>query len=166
MMWVRIFIDGIAMSAVFNLATALIITINPAVFTAAYPKEIQKIAAPDPQARRHKWQFGLWVMLPVTVYGVFSAYLAGLRGFWYLFGAGYIEWFLINLGDFFGLDLYFREKMGKHFELPGTENHWCYTRKGWMKSLAVPEHFVLWPLVVCPLMALISAGLGCLLRLF
>lgn len=166
MRWARIFIDGIVMSAIFNLATALVMTINPAVFTSAYPKEIQKIAAPNPHARKHKILFSLGVMFPVAIYGVISAYLAGMNGFWHLFWTGYIEWLLINLGDFFGLDLYFREKMGKKLELPGTENHWCYKRKSWMTSLAIPEHVVLWPLVVCPLMALISAGLGCLLRLF
>lgn len=151
------------MSAVFNLATALLVTIDPVIFTTSYPKPIQEIAAKNPKAGKHKLLFSLFVMLPITVYSIVSAYLAGVTGFWAWFGVGYIEWFIINLGDFFGLDLYFREKMGKRFELPGTEGHWCYTRKGWMKSLGLLEHWVQWPLIVCPLFGLVNAGVAWLL---
>lgn len=163
-MWARIIIDGLVMSAVFNLATGLIITVNPVFFTTAYPKAIQAVAPENPDAKKHQVLFTLFVMLPVTLFGVISAYLNGMQGFWHLFWAGYIEWFLINLGDFFGLDLFFRERMGERLQLPGTEGHPCYERKAWMKSLALPEHCLEWPLLVCPLFGFLSAGIGMLIR--
>lgn len=164
MHWTRVLIDGLMMSAVFNLATGLLMAANPVVFTTSYPKEIQKLAPPNPHAKKHKLLFGGLVILPITLFGAISSYLDGLQGFWLLFGAGYLQWFLINLGDFFGLDCYLREKMGDRIVLPGTEGHPCYTRAGWMKSLALPEHFLAWPFIVCPLMALIQAGIVELLR--
>ena len=159
----RIVLDGLAMSAAFNLATGLIMSIRPAAFTTCYPKEIQKIASKNPTALRDKLLFGALVLVPVTFFGILSAYSAGIRGFWPLFWTAYLEWFLVNLGDFFGLDLLLREKMGARLELPGTEGHPCYTRANWMRSLAVPEHWIQWPLLVCPFFALISAGIGLLL---
>ena len=160
----RIFMDGLMMSLVFNLATGLLLVINPVTFTTSFPREIQKIAAPNPHAMRDKALFSLLVIGPVVLFGVFSAREQGLEGFWNLFRAGYLQWFLINLGDFFGLDLILREKLGERMELPGTHGHPCYTRSGWMKSLGIPEHAVLWPFVVCPMMAAIMAGIGLLLR--
>ena len=159
----RVLLDGLAMSAAFNLATGLLMVMNPAFFTTCYPKPLQKIAPKNPHAVRDKLLFTSFVILPVTLFGVIGAYLAGFQGFWPLFWVGYGEWFLVNLGDFFGLDLLLREKMGTRIQLPGTEGHWCYTREGWMKSLGLLEHWVEWPLLVCPLFGLISAGLGLLL---
>ena len=34
--------------------------------------------------------------------------------------------------------------------------------KAWMKSYALPEHLLQWPLLLCPLMATVQAGLGML----
>lgn len=162
----RMLLDGIMMSAFFNLATGLIMLIDPRIFTTAYPKEIQKIAPPNPNAMRDKSLFTLLVILPVFLFGTFSACNSGITGFWNLFWMGYGEWFLVNLGDFFGLDLFLREKMGRRMELPGTEGNPLYLRKNWMKSLALPEHWLQWPLIICPLFAALSAGLGCLLQRF
>ena len=159
----RILLDGLAMSAAFNLSTGLIMVAKPTFFTTCYPKEIQAIAPKNPHAMQDKLLFTALVILPVTLFGVLSAHHAGIRGFWPLFWTGYLEWFLVNLGDFFGLDLLLREKMGSHLELPGTEGHPCYTRAGWMKSLVIPEHWLGWPLGVCPLFGLLSGGLGLLL---
>ena len=161
--YLRIFLDGLAMSAAFNLATGLLLVIDPVIFTTSYPKELQKLAPKNPNAQRHKLLFTAFVILPVTLFGVFSAHHAGVRGFWPLFWTGYLEWFVVNLGDFFGLDLLLREKMGQRLELPGTEGHPCYERAQWMKSLALPEHGLEWPLLVCPLFGLISVGIGLLL---
>lgn len=162
--WVRILLDGLMMSAYFNLATGLLMVINPVTFTTSYPKEIQKIAQPNPHVLRDKSMFSLLVILPVFLFGTISACRSGIHGFWPLFLTGYAEWFCVNLGDFFGLDLYLREKMGRRMELPGTEGSPLYTRKNWMKSLGLPEHGVLWPLVICPMFGALSAGLGCLLH--
>ena len=162
--WSRTILDGIMMSAYFNLATGLIMVINPATFTTAYPKPIQKIAPPNPHAMRDKSLFSLLVILPVFLFGTLSACKSGITGFWNLFWTGYVEWFLVNLGDFFGLDLYLREKMGPRLELPGTEGNELYSRKNWMRSLGVPEHWVQWPLIICPLFGALSAGLALLIR--
>ena len=35
--------------------------------------------------------------------------------------------------------------------------------KSWMKSYALPEHLLQWPLLLCPLMAAVQAGIGVLL---
>lgn len=163
MNWFRIIMDGVFMSAVFNLATGLILAVNPVVFTTAYPKEIQKVAPKNPNAVKHKLLFVLLVVAPITLFGVFSAYESGMRGFWNLFWAAYIEFFLVNLGDFFGLDWYLKEKLGERWELPGTQGNPYYQHDLWMKSLGLPEHWILWPFVVCPMFALVSAGLGMLL---
>ena len=162
MNWLRIILDGLFMSAVFNLATGLILTYDPVIFTTSFPKEIQQAAAPNPNARKHQTLFTLLVILPVVLFGVLSARNAGVQGFWTMFWTGYIEWFFINLGDFFGLDLYLRELMGERWELPGTHGHPCYQRKNWMKSLALVEHGLQWPLIICPMFGLIAAGLGML----
>ena len=162
----RIFIDGLMMSAWFNLATGMLLAINPVIFTTSFPRELQKAAPPNPHALRDKGLFTLLVILPVVLFGSLSAWMHGLTGFWTLFRAGYAQWFLVNLGDFFGLDLLLREHLGDRCELPGTHGHPCYERKNWMKSLGIPEHFLLWPLGVCPLMGLIMAGIGMLLAAF
>ena len=162
--YIRILLDGVMMSAYFNLATGLLMVINPAIFTTAYPKEIQKIAPPNPHALRDKGLFTLLVILPVFLFGSVSAFRSGITGFWPLFWTGYAEWFLVNLGDFFGLDLYLREKMGPRLELPGTEGSPMYERRNWMRSLGIPEHWLQWPLIICPLFGALSAGLACLLE--
>ncbi len=165
MNWLRILLDGLFMSGFFNLATGLILAVNPVILTTAYPKEIQKIAPKNPNAAKHKLLFTLLVIVPVTLFGILSAYEAGIRGFWPLFLTAYIEFFMVNLGDFFGLDCYLKSKLGRRFELPGTYGHPCYQTEAWMKSLGIPEHFILWPFGICPMFALISATLGMLLSL-
>ena len=159
----RIAIDGVMMSLVFNLATGMLMAIDPVIFTTSFPKELQKAAPPNPHAWKHKILFTLLVIVPVVAFGVLSAWMAGFTGFWKLFWIGYAQWFLVTLGDFFGLDLILREKLGPRCELPGTHGHPCYTRRGWMKALGIPEHALQWPLGVCPLMGLLMAGLGMLL---
>ena len=158
--WMRAILDGVMMSAYFNLATGLLLVIDPRIFTTAFPKPIQQIAPPNPHEKRDKGLFTLLVILPVFLFGTLSACKAGITGFWPLFWMGYVEWFCVNLGDFFGLDILLREKMGRRMELPGTEGSELYSRKNWMKSLALPEHWIQWPLLICPLFALLSAGLA------
>ena len=165
MNWGRILLDGIAMSAVFNFGVAAFWMYEPKAFTTMYPKQIQKISPPiDRRCRRIELTM-LAAMYPtLLLYGVCSAWNAGMEGFWNLFWASYIQMFLINLGDFFGLDWFLREKMGARLQLPGTEGNELYSHNNWMKMLAIPEHFIAWPLLICPMVALISAGLGMLVR--
>lgn len=84
----------------------------------------------------------------LVAYAILSAYLAGASGFWNLFWMGYIEMFFVNLGDFFGLDWWFREKFKDRIMPPGTEHCKAWNTKEWMLTLAVPEHWMGWPLVI------------------
>lgn len=76
------------------------------------------------------------------------------------------KWYrdIMNLGGLLGLDLWFREKMGRRLELPGTEGNPYYNRKLWMKSLALQEHLVLWPFVMMSVISDALAGIGMLIR--
>jgi len=47
----------------------------------------------------------------IFAYMIYSAHLAGVRGFWNLFWIGYIEMFFINMGDFWGLDYWYRSTL-------------------------------------------------------
>ena len=161
----RVIIDGIFMSAVFNLSAGLLVAINPVIFTTSYPKKLQEIAPKNPHATKHQLLWMALVVAPVDLFGIFSTYMQGIEGFWTLFLVGYIQWFIINLGDFFGLDLYLREKLGERWELPLTHGHPLYQRKEWMKNIALVEHWVMWPFIICPLAGFINAGVGMLLLL-
>ena len=161
MNWFRILLDGAALSAVFNITIALGWLIRPKAYTGMYPRAIQCIA---PKMSREDRRFEAVLMLilypALLIWMVLSAQEAGIEGFWPLFWTAYVQMMLINLGDFFGLDWFFREKMGRRLELPGTEGSELYCRRSWMQKLAIPEHFVLWPLLVCPLVSLLCAWLG------
>lgn len=72
--------------------------------------------------------------------------------------------FFVNLGDFFGLDWWFRAKVKDRTMLPGTEHCKAWNTKEWLLTLAIPEHCLGWPLIICPLVGLICAGIGALIR--
>lgn len=165
MNWGRVLLDGIAMSAVFNLGVAVFLMYEPKAFTTMYPIPIQKIAPPiDKRSRKIELIMFVSLYPAILFYGVFSAWNAGMDGFWNLFWASYIQMFLVNLGDFFGLDWFLREKMGTRLQLPGTEGSELYSRRNWMLKLAIPEHFLGWPFLICPIVAFVSAGMGMLVR--
>lgn len=44
--------------------------------------------------------------------------------------------------------------------IPGTEHCKAWETKEWMKTLAIPEHLIGWPFMVCPLVGLIMAGIS------
>jgi hypothetical protein len=44
--------------------------------------------------------------------------------------------------------------------IQGAENCKAWQRKEWLLKLAIPEHGLFWPLVVCPLAGLLVAGIG------
>ncbi len=54
----------------------------------------------------------LWSFM--ILFSVSSNYLSGVRSFWPLF--------LVDMGDFFGWNILFREKVGRRLHLPGTED--------------------------------------------
>ena len=48
--------------------------------------------------------------------------------------------------------------------IPGTEHCAAWNLKPWMLTLALPEHCIGWPIIVCPMTGLICAGIGTLIR--
>ena len=76
---------------------------------------------------------------------------------------GYVQWMIVNLCDLIFLDVWLIQRKAKRrFVIPGTEGHPGYGFGPWMKQYALPEHLLQWPLLMCPLAALLQAGLGLL----
>lgn len=164
MVWLHVVLDGIAMGGIFALTLCLVSLLDPQSFTRMYPIGIQKIAPKIPEdsnKRKNKMLLILWPA--VLIFSICSTFLLGIRGFKALFLAGYIQMFCVDMADFFGWNILFREKMGRKLELPGTEGSELYSLKNWLLKLALPNHFGLWLVIICPLCGLIDAGIVSLL---
>lgn len=169
MNWARTFLDGLAMTAYFNLFAAAVAFYKPRLLFPCYPEDITK-SAPNPPTRQETRFYWLWIcfgeLLPLILYGAVSAWECGTAGFWSLFLTGYVQWMLVNLSDLLLLDIWLIQKKAKRrFVIPGTEGHPGYGFGPWMKRYALPEHLLQWPLLLCPLLAAAQAGLGLLLRI-
>ena len=166
MNWGRTVLDALIMAAYFNLFAVVIVVLNPRVMMCSYPPSIQK-AAPVPQTWRERQLYHLWMylgmLLPLAVYGALSAVSSGVSGFWALFRMSYIEWLTVSIADFVALDVWLLQRLGRRIQVPGTEGHPDYRLGRWLIKLAIPEHFLAWPLLVAPLVSLVQAGLGMLL---
>lgn len=165
MNWTRTILDGIMVCLVFNVTVALLWLFIPNAFSRMLPPEIQKAA---PKREKKEIVILASILYPlyilIFVYMAVSARQAGVSGFENLFWTGYVEMFFINLGDFFGLDWFFRGlAKDKRIMLPGTEHCEAWNLKKWMLTLAIPEHCIIWPLIICPLTGLICAGIGALI---
>lgn len=88
-----------------------------------------------------------------------SAKVSGTQEFWNYFWTGYIEMTFISLGDFFFLDCYLRAKVKDKEMIKGAEKSKAWEAKEWMK-LAIPEHFLFWPIIICPVVGLLVAGIS------
>ena len=168
MNWTRTILDGIAMAAYFNLFAAAVALYRPRLMFPCYPPAIIK-AAKDPPTKAENRFYRLWIcfgeLLPLLLYGAVSTAEGGTTGFWRLALTGYIQWMIVNVCDLFFLDLWLIQKKAKRrFVIPGTEGHPGYGFKAWMKGYALPEHLLQWPLLLCPLMAAVQAGLCLLLQ--
>lgn len=157
---IQAILDGIAIAAIFNGAVAALVLINPRFFFDSYPKAIQA-AAPEQMTKQEKKINGI---LTVVISGICFVYSAasllhtGIVGFWNLFWMGYIQWTLLNLGDFFLLDcLLFQGKYKQKIVIPGTEGHKDYEFANWMKHLAITEHFIAAPFLLLPIVSAIQA---------
>jgi len=161
--WLRIVLDGVAMSAVFSAVIGMCWFIMPHAYATMFPKEIKKAAAP--YTKKELLKLGL-VLFPlyfgIVAWMVLSAYSGGTDGFRELFWSGYLKALFINFGDFLFLDCLLVKVIKKRCMLPGTEHCKAWEMRGWMKA-AVPEHFILWPFVGCPVTGLLAAGIGVLL---
>lgn len=167
MNWIRIILDGLAMAAYFNLFAAAVALYNPRLLFPCYPSAIIQ-AAPQPPTKEENRFYWLWIclgeLLPLILYGTLSTAERGTRGFWNLALTGYVQWMIVNLCDLVFLDVWLIQRKAKRrFVIPGTEGHPGYGFGPWMKQYALPEHLLQWPLLMCPLAALLQAGLGLLL---
>ena len=153
-------LDGIAIAAIFNGTVAVLVLINPRFFFDSYPKAIQK-ATPEPMAKQEKKINGILTVVIVGIclaYSIASLLHTGIIGFWNVFWMRYIQWSILNLGDFFLLDcLLFHGKYKDKIVIPGTERHEDYEFSNWMKHLAVIEHFVEVPFLIIPIISAIQA---------
>ena len=139
---IQAFLDGVA---IFNGAVATLVLINPRFFFDSYPNVIQK-AAPEQMTKQEKKINGILTVFIVGIcfaYSTASVLHKGITGFWNVFWTGYIQWSILNSGDFFLLDfLLFQGKYKNKIVIPGTEGHKDYEFNNWMKHLAVVEHFL------------------------
>lgn len=156
----RAILDGVAIAAIFNGAVASLVLINPRWFFDSYPKAIQK-AAPLPMTKQEK-KINLILTIAITgmcfVYSVVSLLHSKTLGFWNLFWMSYIQWSILNAGDFLLLDcLLFQGKYKGKIVIPGTEGHKDYEFKNWMKHLVIWEHFLFVPFLLIPIAAVVQA---------
>ncbi|EJN93398.1 hypothetical protein ACVRWL_03465 [Streptococcus ratti] len=152
----QVTVVGLVMSLVFNGALARLWLAYPTAVTAMLPKQIQQLAPKPDLLQRKKMRKRLfWIYLLILGLGLVTTAFLPIRGFLPLFVTGYWQMFLVNLGDLIGLDWLFRQKKLSQLMIPGTEDCSAWQTKIWMVSLGLPEHLLLWPLVVCPLVGLL-----------
>ena len=163
----RAILDGIAMAAIFNGSVAAFVLINPRFFLDSYPKAIQN-SAPEKMTKGEK-RINLILTYIISIicliYGVTSLLHTGIRSLSDLFWMSYIQWIILNFGDFLLLDvLLFQGKYKNRIVIPGTEGHEDYEFGNWMKHLAIKEHFIFMPLLI-PIVSIVQAWLVVLLGL-
>lgn len=90
MNWLRIMLDGISMSLLFNVVVGVGFLLWPQAYNTMFPKEIKQAAAPYVD-KRDVWKMKLLLyplyLLPFVYRGI-SARCAGMTGFRTLFWAG------------------------------------------------------------------------------
>lgn len=152
----QVTVVGLVMSLVFNGALAKLWLAYPTAVVSMLPKQIQELAprADLGQKQKIRWRL-LWIYLLTLGLGLVTTAFLPIRGFLALFVTGYWQMFLVNLGDLIGLDWLFRQKKLSQLMISGTERCSAWQTKNWMISLGLPEHLILWPLVVCPLVGLL-----------
>ena len=168
MNWTRTVLDGFAIAAYSNLFAGFVALYRPRLMFPCYLPAIIK-AAKDPPTGVENRFYWLWIcfgeLLPLLLYGAVSTVEGGKTGFWVLVLRAYIQWMMVNFCDLFFLDFWLIQGKAKaRFVIPGTEGHLGYGFKAWMKSYALPEHLLQWPLILCPILAAAQAGLGLLLQ--
>ncbi|WP_455257065.1 hypothetical protein [Peptoniphilus asaccharolyticus] len=157
---IQAILDGIAIAAIFNGTVASFVLINPRFFFDSYPKAIQTTAPKQMTKQEKKINTILTIIIVGTcfVYSIISLLHSGVVGFWNIFWMGYIQWSILNAGDFLLLDcLLFQGKYKEKIVIPGTEGHKDYAFNNWMKHLAIWEHFMLVPFLLIPIISAIQA---------
>lgn len=160
MVWSRTILDGIVMSLLFNAVVGLGFLLVPQAYSVMFPKEIKEAAAPYVEKKdvrkMHLILYPLYLLM--FLYWSVSAHFDGVIGFWPLFWTGYVEMTFVSISDFLILDCWLPQKV-RHM-IKGAEHCKAWERKEWLMKLAIPEHFLGWPLLVCPLAGLIVAGIS------
>lgn len=164
MNWTRTILDGLVLCIIFNAVVGLFFFVVPQAYSVMFPKELKNSAAP--YVKKKELKIMHWVLYPmyllIFVYMAVSAHFAGVTGFWNFFWTGYVEMMFVNIGDFVLLDCLARIYVKDKGLIKGCENHSGWEWKEW-KKLAIPEHFLGWPLLFCSLAGFICAGIGILL---
>ena len=157
----RTILDGIVMCVVFNAVVGMFFFVFSQAYSTMFPRGMKQAAKPYVRKDEVIKLYIILILLYLLMflYMALSARFAGVSGFKNLFWTGYIEMMFVNAGDFFLLDVLSRLYVKDKGLIRGAENHPDWNWKGW-KKLAVPEHGLMWPLLVCPLTGLIVAGIG------
>ena len=112
---------GIAIAAIFNGAVASLVLINPRFFLDSYPKAIKKTAPKQMTKQEKKINMTLTIIIVGVcfIYSTISILHSGVVGFWNIFWMGYIQWSILNIGDFLLLDwLLFQGKYKEKIVIP------------------------------------------------
>jgi len=160
MNWARLFMDGMIGSLLFNAVAILGFLLVPQAYSTMFPKEIKQAAAPyvDRKDVRTVSLILYPLYLVLFIWWGISSHLAGVSGFWNLFWTGYVEMTLVSITDFLILDCWLPPRI-RHM-IKGAENCRAWERKEWLKTLAIPEHGLMWTLIVCPITGLAVAGIA------
>ena len=160
----RTILDGIVMCVISNAVVGLFFFVFPQAYSTMFPKGIKNAA--KPYVKKSEVVKMYFVMIPLYLlmflYMAVSAHLSGVSGFKVMFWTGYTAMMFVNAGDFFLLDVLARVYVKDKGLIKGAHDHPDWEWKGWWK-LAVPEHGLAWPIIVCPMAGLIAAGFATLL---
>ena len=163
MNWSRLILDGLTGSLLFNAVAILGFLLVPQAYSTMFPKEIKKAVAPyvDRKDVRTMNLILYPLYLVLFVWWGISSHLAGISGFWNLFWTGYVEMTLVSLTDFLILDCWLPQRI-RHM-IKGAEDCKAWGRWEWLKTLAIPEHGLVWTLLVCPIAGLAVTGIASIL---
>ncbi|MBR3332912.1 MAG: hypothetical protein IKG23_01335 [Clostridia bacterium] len=163
MNWSRLILDGLTGSLFFNAVAILGFLLVPQAYSTMFPKEIKKAAASyvDRKDVRTMNLILYPLYLVLFVWWGISSHLAGISGFWNLFWTGYVEMTLVSLTDFLILDCWLPQRI-RHM-IKGAEDCKAWGRWEWLKTLAIPEHGLVWTLLVCPIAGLAVTGIASIL---
>ena len=163
MNWSRLILDGLTGSLFFNAVAILGFLLVPQAYSTMFPKEIKKAAAPyvDRKDVRTMNLIQYPLYLVQFVWWGISSHLADISGSWNLFWTGYVEMTLVSLTDFLILDCWLPQRI-RHM-IKGAEDCKAWGRWEWLKTLAIPEHGLVWTLLVCPIAGLAVTGIASIL---
>ncbi len=159
---VQAIIDGIIIGFIFNYGIYLLITINPRGILHMLPKYFKEGGIS--QTKEEKSAFNRRY-IPMLLFIAFVMAVNGVRvysgtgiNFWGLFWHGYIVAMLMNIGDAVFLDILLihtnRERYARAYGLADASRLHAIN---FFKHLTFIEHCVIWPLLICPIIAALFA---------